>query len=230
MTAFTDALLFTTCTSVFTGLVEDKGTLVSRAARGSGARLSIRSALGAGGEPFVLGESISVEGCCLTVVAATRDAFEADASAETLARTTLGALPLGAGLNLERAAKLGQRMGGHIVSGHVDGIARVVERRPLGEAIVLAFELPGSLARFVAEKGSVCVSGVSLTVNGVRGNVFDVAVIPHTRAVTTLDLLAPGAQVNVEVDVVARYVARILEAGDNKDASLLESLKRGGFV
>lgn len=204
---------------MFTGLVEEKGTLAARVARGPGARLTIRCSLGAS-EPLVMGESISVDGCCLSVVAIAPDGFEIDASAETLARTTLGALALGAAVNLERATKLGERMGGHVVSGHVDGVATLVERCPLGEAIVLAFEVPAPLARFVAEKGSICVSGVSLTVNAVAGARFEVAIIPITRQVTNLDQLAVGAKVNVEVDLLARYVARALDAArEGDDAS-----------
>lgn len=216
---------------MFTGLVEAKGVLASRVPQGPGARLAIRTDLGRS-EALVLGESISVEGCCLTVVSATGSAFETDATGETLERTTLGALPIGAEVNLERATKLGQRMGGHIVSGHVDGLARVIERRPLGDAIVLAFEVPPPLARFVAEKGSVCVSGVSLTVNRVSGNTFELVVIPHTRAVTTLEALAAGRVVNLEVDLLARYVARIVETADapGGDATLLAKLGSAGYL
>ena len=188
-----------------------------------------------------MGESISVDGCCLTVVAIAagpdgrgRAGFEADASSETLARTTLGTLRMGVELNLERATKLGQRMGGHIVTGHVDGIGKVEGRRAIGEAIELTFGAPPSLARYIAEKGSICVNGVSLTVNRVFAERFDVAIIPHTRTVTSLDALAQGDVVNLEVDVVARYVARLLEAGpdtaENRDAQWMDRLKRAGYV
>ena len=219
---------------MFTGLVEDKGTLASRAARGPGARLAIRCALG-DREPFVMGESIAVDGCCLSVVAISPDGFEMDASAETLARTTLGALAIGAAVNLERATKLGDRLGGHMVTGHVDAVATVVERRPLGDAITLAFELPAALARYVAEKGSICVNGVSLTVNAVAGARFDVAIIPITRTATTLDALVAGAKVNVEVDLLARYVARMLDVAKDRalggdDAAWIDLLKRAGYV
>jgi riboflavin synthase len=218
---------------MFTGLVEERGTLAERSPRGPGARLYVRCGLGVK-EPYEMGESIAVDGCCLSVVAIQADGFEVDASAETLARTTLGALALNATVNLERAAKLGQRMGGHIVSGHVDGVATVVERRPLGDAIALAFEVPKELARYVAEKGSITVGGVSLTVNAVKGARFEVAVIPITRQATNLDALAPGARVNIEVDVLARYVARVVEAAAEDpaagDARLMELLKRGGYV
>ena len=219
---------------MFTGLVEDKGTLASRAARGPGARLAIRCALGVR-EPFVIGESIAVDGCCLSVVAMSPDGFEMDASAETLARTTLGALALGATVNLERATKLGDRLGGHMVTGHVDAVATVVERRPLGDAITLAFELPAALARYVAEKGSICVNGVSLTVNAVAGARFEVAIIPITRNATTLDALVAGAKVNVEVDLLARYVARMLDVAKDgalhgDDPAWMDLLKRAGYV
>ncbi len=219
---------------MFTGLVEDKGTLASRVSRGPGARVAIRCALGAT-EPLVMGESIAVDGCCLSVVAISADGFEMDASAETLARTTLGALDIGAAVNLERATKLGDRLGGHMVTGHVDAVATVVERRPLGDAIVLAFELPAVLARYVAEKGSVCVNGVSLTVNTVAGARFEVAIIPITRSATNLDALVAGAKVNVEVDLLARYVARMLDVAKDgalggDDGAWMDLLKRAGYV
>lgn len=198
---------------VFTGLVEAKGVLVGREpAAGGGARLTVdvrALAAAAANDPLVIGESIAVEGCCLTVVTRTEDGtFTCDASAETLARTTLGALPVGAELNLERATPLGGRMGGHLVTGHVDAVGTVLERVPVGDSAKLVFGFPPSLARLVAEKGSVAVNGVSLTVNGVGADRFDVVVIPHTRAVTTLDALTPGARVNLEADVLARYVLR----------------------
>ncbi|MFI5366590.1 MAG: riboflavin synthase, partial [Candidatus Binatia bacterium] len=160
--------------------------------------------------------------------------FEADCSQETLARTTLGTVPIGGGVNLERAATLGQRMGGHIVSGHVDGTGVVAERRPVGEAVEVAFTMPRELARYVAEKGSVCVNGVSLTVNAVSGDRFSVVLIPHTLHKTTLDGIAVGTKVNLEVDVIARYVARLLEAGGqatgSADEALLAKLRSAGLA
>lgn len=242
-----NAVRFTTSTHVFTGLVEAKGALLRRDARGEGARIAIRSSFAAK-EPLAMGESVAVDGCCLSVAAIGRDGpdgrdvFEIDASSETLARTTLGALSLGAAVNLERATKVGQRLGGHIVSGHVDGVGAVAARAPLGDAIVLAFTVPAGLSRFIAEKGSITVNGVSLTVNAVGAERFEVAIIPITRSATNLDALAVGDRVNLEVDLLARYVARLLDAGRTassadssaaigaSDQAWMDRLKRAGYV
>ena len=219
---------------MFTGIVETTGTLAAREVRGPGARLRI--AMIPGGGPLVIGESIAVHGACLTVQAIVPDGFFCDASVETLARTTLGSIPVGGRVHLERALSLGARLGGHIVTGHVDGKVRLREREELGEAAKLVFEIedPG-LARFVAPKGSVAVDGVSLTVNGAEGATFDVVIIPHTLAVTTLGALRPGDESNLEVDLLARYVARLLSTGREadiaeKDAVLLAKLKGAGFL
>lgn len=208
---FTKRFAFTTSVLVFTGLVETTGQIVRIEPRGPSARIAVRSTL-AEREALAMGESIAVDGCCLSVVASDGDVCEFDASAETLARTTLGALAPGARVNLERAAKFGDRIGGHLVSGHVDGTGALLERRPVGDSAVLVFEAPRALLRFVAEKGSICVSGVSLTVNGVGEDRFDVMVIPITQQVTTLGAMPIGAKVNLEVDLIARYVERMLAA------------------
>ncbi len=232
---------------MFTGLVETKGTVdrITHSGAASGAtdtRLVIRGELGP--EALALGESIAVDGVCLTVAAIGKPGpglcvFEADASAETLAKTTVGALKPGAHVNLERAMPLGGRMGGHIVSGHVDGVATIAEKSPLGGAVKVTFQLPDELARYVAPKGSICVSGVSLTVNNVEGARFDVLLVPHTREKTSLDALPVGARVNIEVDLLARYVARLLEAAQNapapsttesSDAAWTERLQRAGYL
>jgi riboflavin synthase len=214
---------------VFTGLVEEKGTLRARTPRGPGARVTIGCSLA----PLALGDSISVDGVCLTVDTVVPGGFEADCSHETLARTTLGSMLLGGGVNLERAAALGQRMGGHIVSGHVDGTGVVSERRPVGDALHVEMTMPRELARYVAEKGSICVNGVSLTVNSVQADRFSVMLIPHTLHKTTLDGIAVGAKVNLEVDVVARYVARLLDAARGEptpDEALLAKLRSAGLA
>ncbi|MDF2691879.1 MAG: Riboflavin synthase eukaryotic [Labilithrix sp.] len=234
---------------MFTGLVESKGSLVRRTQNGRDARLVIRGDLvGPGRDPIVLGESIAIDGVCLTVDTIVEPGvpgksptvFEADASTETLEKTTLGSLAVGSAINLERALPIGGRLGGHIVSGHVDGVGRVVEKIPTGAALKVVFEAPAELARFIAPKGSICVSGVSLTVNGVSGSTFDVMLIPHTRDKTSLDGLEVGARVNLEVDVLARYVARLLEVGrggatspedpESPDSRLLERLRAAGYV
>jgi riboflavin synthase len=205
---------------MFTGLIETTGVLASRTARGPGARLTVRGRLP--GEPLVMGVSIAIDGPCLSVAAILPDGFEVDATAETLSRTTLGELTLGATLNLERAMRAGDRLGGHMVTGHIDGVGALEARRAVGEAVHMSFALPRELARFVAQKGSIAINGVSMTVNAVRepgagvaaggGASFDVTVIPLTQEGTNLGPLAPGQRVNLEVDLIARYVARIVEA------------------
>jgi riboflavin synthase len=212
---------------MFTGLVELTGSLARRLRRGPGYRLTVEAALGA----LTLGESISVTGACLTVVGSDARSFEADVSLETAARTTLGALPLGSTLNLERALKVGDRLGGHFVSGHVDAVAELVSAEPAGEALRMSIAYPKDLARFIASKGSITLDGVSLTVNRVTGDLLEVMVIPHTLAVTTLGRLKPGSAINLEVDTLARYAVRFLEvsAGGEPEAGLKEALRRAGY-
>ncbi len=213
---------------MFTGLVEEAGLLAARTPRGTSARLAIRCGLAA----LELGESVSVDGVCLTVDTITKDGFEADASSETLARTTLGALPLGAHVNLERAVAVGQRLGGHIVSGHVDGTGKLAERVDMGAgAVKMTFAPPGELRRYIAEKGSITVNGVSLTVNDVMKDGFSVMLIPHTLKKTSLDALRAGGAVNLEVDVLARYVARLIEVDkEDPNAEWMARLARAGLV
>lgn len=195
---------------MFTGIIESVGTLAHREARGGDARLRIA----VGTLPFAdasLGESISVNGVCLTVVAFDAGHFEADASTETLALTTLGALREGAALNLERAMRPSDRLGGHLVSGHVDGVGRVLDVRDDARAQRWRFAMPAALAKYVAHKGSVCVDGVSLTVNAVDRDAFEVALVPHTVANTAFAATRTGDAVNLEVDLVARYLERLLQ-------------------
>jgi riboflavin synthase len=215
---------------MFTGIVETTGLLRRIERRGPGARLGVGAKLDA----LVVGESIAVHGVCLTVQAVVPGGYEADATAETLDRTTLGSLPIGARVHLERALQLGGRLGGHIVSGHVDGRLRLRRRDELGEARRLAFGVEDpSLCRFIAPKGSVAIDGVSLTVNHAEGDEFDVVIIPHTLEVTTLGELSVGDAANLEVDMLARYVARLLgEDAEMKgrDDILLAKLKAAGFA
>jgi riboflavin synthase len=197
---------------MFTGLVETIGVLRRRGGGGPVARALIETSLG----PLTLGESISVQGACLTVDRIVAGGFECDMSAETLARTTLGQRPIGSRVHLERATPVGGRLGGHMVLGHVDGVGTVTAVVPVGTATRLEVRAPDELERFLAPKGSVCLDGVSLTLNAVGrasagGVVFDVMLVPHTIGRTLLEDAGPGAHVNIEVDVLARYVARQLE-------------------
>jgi riboflavin synthase len=192
---------------MFTGLVEATGVLRAKSPRGPGMRLGFESPL----ESLVLGESVCVNGACLTVVEARPSGFEVDVTLETLERTTLGGVSLGDRVNLERAVRAGDRLGGHLVQGHVDGVAEVLEMERLGEALSVRLGTEPSLLRYVATKGSVALDGVSLTVNGVDSGSFSIMLIPHTLAVTTLHELSLGRKLNLEVDLVARYVARLLE-------------------
>lgn len=203
---------------MFTGIVQSVGRIVASEARG-GARRIVVDAGALDASDVAIGDSICVSGCCLTVVEATRGPgnprFTFDVSAETLACTT--GLAGHGEVNLEKALRLADRLGGHLMTGHVDGVGTVRAIAPVKDdpwgSTRLEVEVPPELARFVAPKGSVAVQGVSLTVNEVAGARFAVNLIPHTLAVTTLSALAPGARVNIEVDLVARYVARLSEFG-----------------
>jgi riboflavin synthase len=195
---------------VFTGIVTDVGEVLAR----EGGRFTIRSRYPAAG--IALGASISHDGCCLTATSIRPDGagsiYTLDVSNETLARTTLGLWQAGTRINLERSLKAGDELGGHIVTGHVDGWATIVELRPDGASRRLVFEAPRELARFIASKGSVALDGTSLTVNEVDGARFGVNLIPHTLAVTTWGSKKIGDRVNLEIDPLARYVARLIEA------------------
>lgn len=192
---------------MFTGLVEAVGTIERVERRAKGSRLSVE----AGGLPLArvrIGDSVCVQGACLTVVERRGRILQFDVSQETLACTT--GLDARGCVNLERSLRLGDALGGHLVTGHVDGVGKVVSFRRAGESMLLKLTVPKALTRFVARKGSLCVDGVSLTVNRVLGSRIDINLIPHTLEVTTLSRLAPGARVNLEVDLVARYVERMV--------------------
>jgi riboflavin synthase len=203
---------------MFTGIIEEAGT-VARMERGSakgGARLVLRAAE-ALQEPYPLqqGESIAVNGVCLTAIEITRETFAADLSPETLQRTTLGTLQVGARVNLERAMTPSTRFGGHIVQGHVDGVGKLAALDPLPDGNYwLSVDIPGELARYVVWKGSIALNGISLTVARLDGARVGVAVIPHTYEATNISELKPGDPVNVECDVLAKYVERLLSAMD----------------
>ncbi|MCK8517305.1 riboflavin synthase [Methylonatrum kenyense] len=195
---------------MFTGLVQAQGRVRQRETRGGDVRLHISA-----GELEMttvgLGDSIAVNGVCLTAVTLDDAGFAADVSLESLQRTTLKNLAAGSPVNLEKSLTLSTPLGGHLVSGHVDAIGEVVERRQDGRSWRFAFRVPDRLARYIAEKGSVCIDGVSLTVNGVDGAVFDVNIVPHTMQATIIDGYRVGSEVNIEVDLVARYLERLVQ-------------------
>jgi riboflavin synthase len=198
---------------MFTGIVQDIGRISAREARGGDTRLTIgvdRLDL----TRTAMGDSICVQGCCVTVVGIRGQSFDADLSRETLALTTLGELEPGAGVNLEPALRAGDPLGGHLVSGHIDGVARVTACSADARSMRLRIAVPDHLARYIARKGSVTLDGVSLTVNEVEGETFGVNLIPHTQQVTTLGSLEVGRRVNLEIDQVARYVERLIQGYD----------------
>jgi riboflavin synthase len=196
---------------VFTGIIQAVGEVQGVTPRGGDVELLI-AAPALDLTNVAIGDSIAVGGCCLTVTRLAASSFAADASIETLNVTTLGAWRVGQRVNLEKALCAGQPLGGHYVTGHVDGVAQVVDRTAEARSVRMTFEVPAELAKYVARKGSVCIDGASLTVNDVTGVRFGVNLIPHTLEVTTLSACQPGVRVNVEVDIIARYLERFVEA------------------
>ena len=212
---------------MFTGIVRAKGTISAIERRGGDVRLSVRS----GGLPFpsyAVGESIAVNGVCLTCANLRDDGFDADVSGETLAVTALGSLGVGSEVNLEPSLALGERLGGHLVSGHVDCVGQVVSRTPDARSVRLRIEIPPEYMRYIASKGSVTVDGVSLTINEVSGNGFEVNIIPHTTDATIIGDYAAGTAVNIEIDLLARYVERLL--GEDRGGISEEFLRANGYV
>jgi riboflavin synthase len=194
---------------MFTGIVQGVGKVRSVEPRGGDVRMWI----GTGAvslEDVTIGGSVAVNGCCLTAIELEPAAFAADLSRETLSLTTAGRWSPGTPVNLEKALTAGQALGGHYVTGHVDGVGQVVSRHDDARSVRVEFEVPPELARYVARKGSICVDGVSLTVNGVAGNRFDVNLVPHTLGVTILGDYRPASRVNLEVDIIARYLERLV--------------------
>jgi riboflavin synthase len=214
---------------MFTGLVETIG-VVRRATGDSPRRLTLHSGIPQG--EVALGDSIAIDGCCLTVVEKGEDGLSFEAATETLRRTTLGSLRPGAKVNLERALRLGDRLGGHLVSGHVDGLGTLTSREQIESALYLGVEAPADIAPLIASQGSVAVAGVSLTVTRVERRTFWIGLIPHTLAVTTLGALAVGDLINIEADLIARYVQRLATYGKDPGAGSLtvEFLKDKGFL
>lgn len=211
---------------MFTGIIEAVGTVTSLETRSGDVRLVID-----GGDldlsSATIGDSIAVNGCCLTIVGLAGTVFSADVSRESLGLTTLGALERGSRVNLERALTLSKPLGGHLVTGHVDGIGIIESRADDGRSVRFRLRAPEALARYLARKGSICVDGVSLTVNEVDGATFGVNIVPHTMAATVFGGYRQGAGVNLEVDIVARYLERLVGAAGGLTRARLEEY---GFV
>jgi riboflavin synthase len=218
---------------MFTGIILGKGTIIERRSSGNGMIFKMES-------DFDLtdpeeGESIAVNGVCLTARNISTRKFSVDVSPESLARTNLGKLSVGSKVNLERALRLSDRLGGHMVSGHVDAVSKVLEKKPLGDFYQFTFEVPSGLARYIIEKGSIAIDGTSLTVNTCNDKTFSIVVIPHTLEVTLLGTLHQGDTVNIEVDLIGKYVEKMLQAEEqeaqkNKDGINPEFLAKHGFM
>ncbi|RLJ17131.1 riboflavin synthase [bacterium endosymbiont of Escarpia laminata] len=218
---------------MFTGIIQSVGTLAGQEPKGGDVRLYIHT-----GQldlaDVALGDSVATNGVCLTVVELPGDGFRADVSRETLSLTTLHNLKPGSPVNLEKALTLSSRLGGHLVSGHVDGVGKVVGRREDARSIRFDIEAPKALAKYIAYKGSICVDGASLTVNGIDGNRFDLNIVPHTLQETTLEGIQVGHEVNLEVDLIARYLERLVlgeEASESAASGVTEALlMERGFI
>jgi riboflavin synthase len=214
---------------MFTGLIADVGTVERIAPRQGGARLTLRPRT-LDVDALALGESVACSGCCLTVAERGGGLVSFDAVPETLSRTTIGAWRPGTSVNLERALAVGDRLGGHIVAGHVDAVGEILERSPEGQGARLAISLPPAIAPLVAEKGSIAVDGISLTVARSHRDRFEIALIPETLGRTTLGRAAAGIRVNLEADVVARHVARLVEMGGARAGLGADALAQWGYT
>jgi riboflavin synthase len=213
---------------MFTGIIEEVGQVRRVERSGAGSRVTIEARRVV--EDIHNGDSISTDGVCLTALEVGPTGFHADCSPETLRRTTIGSWREGTAVNLERALKFGDRLGGHLVQGHVDGVGRLVSRRPEGDAQMMRFEFPTELGRQLAFKGSVAVSGISLTIAALGESWFEIAVIPATLEWTTLGHLPDGSDVNIETDMLAKYVERILLSNQKTHAGLtVEALQEMGY-
>lgn len=219
---------------MFTGIIEAIGEITAMTQKGGDVRLSVKTGK-LDLSDVALGDSIAVNGVCLTAVELPGDGFSADVSNETLSLTSLGSLKTGSRVNLEKALTMQTRLGGHMVSGHVDGLGEVVERHDDARSVRFTIQAPDELARYIAHKGSITVDGTSLTVNAVDGNSFELNIVPHTLQETIMDSYRQGSKINLEVDLVARYLERLLlgdkaaESGTSKGVDM-EMLVKAGFL
>lgn len=218
---------------MFTGIIQALGSVAGSEPRNGDIRLTIDCG-GLDLSRAQLGDSIAVNGVCLTAIQLGEQSFSADVSVETMDKTSLGELALGSPVNLEPALTLNDALGGHLVSGHVDGVGRMLEMQPDARSIRYRFEIEPALQHYVATKGSVTIDGTSLTVNRVDGNRFDVNIVPHTQQKTVFQYYQPGVRVNIEVDIIARYLERLLQgrsdSNTDKDQQMLETLVKSGFI
>ena len=204
---------------MFTGIIEGLGTIKAIMPMAGGLRMRIQADFPI--EGLKIGDSIAVSGACLTAVTFERQAFEVDVSPETMGKTTLGQAKVGDKVNLEQALRFGDRLGGHLVSGHIDGVGVIRDKRPVANAVIFAFEVPESLARYIVAKGSIAVDGISLTVNACDRTSFEVSIIPHTAKVTTVGFKKAGDRVNIETDMIGKYIERFTRpftGGRQKDS------------
>lgn len=218
---------------MFTGIIEGMGTINGVRTSGESRRMAITAEMPLAGTK--IGDSIAVSGACLTVVALSGKRFEVDVSAETLARTTFGALRSGERVNLERALRLSDRIDGHLVSGHIDGVGTIKDRQTKGNVTLITISVSPSLSRYTIEKGSVAVDGISLTINRCAEGLFDVTVIPHTALMTTIRIKKTGAKVNIETDMIGKYVERFVvgseaEKSDRSHSLNYHSLSKAGYM
>jgi len=218
---------------MFTGIIQAVGSIKQLEPKGEDVRIRV-DINNLDLDDVQLGDSIAVNGVCLTAVELPGDGFWADVSGETLRRTTTGTLKQGSKVNLEKALTATTRLGGHLVSGHVDGIGDVISRSSDGRSEQFSIRAPDNLARYIAEKGSICIDGISLTVNDVNGAIFTLNIVPHTLQQTTMDSFNVGSKVNLEVDIIARYLERLIQGDDaarTKESGIsIGSLKEFGFI
>ncbi|MFK8067785.1 MAG: riboflavin synthase [Gammaproteobacteria bacterium] len=218
---------------MFTGIIQSVGNIAAIKSSKMDSRLKVNVGTMSFND-VEMGESISINGACMTVVAFDKKSFSVDVSRESLALTTLGGLKAGSAVNLERAMQLSDRLGGHLVSGHIDGLGEITQRAKEGKSTRFSIRVPKDLAKYIAHKGSVCVDGVSLTVNKVNGNEFSLQIIPHTLQETIFSEYIVGSKVNIEVDLIARYLERLIMKDESNDEDVsgvtAELLSRTGFL